>query len=212
MLKQRLAKKTCPNDANPNRTTAIPLSGTERPPVNMPLEVAAMYKLKDLHGSSDSVVQIRNWRRVTADGSSYMIYMDLCQNGSLDNVRTLYNLNNTETGPLPPEPFVWSVFDSLADAGLLMERGRIRNGDPQIDALWDNSWNMIVHGDMKCDNVFLDINTTGKWSGYPRAKLGDFGVSIFHPIANLGDPVPRWRTFGGNTGYRAPVSPQSRRA
>lgn len=166
----------------------------------MPLEVAAMYRLKACQSSSDSIVQIRNWRRRLADGSDYLIYMEYCQNGDLSRSRAAYNTIN---GPLPPEPFVWSILDSLADAGLLMKQGRLRNGDPQIDALWDASWNTIVHGDMKHDNVFLDINTTGRWSGYPRAKLADFGLSFFLPISTAN--TPRWNTIGGSA-WRAPVS------
>ncbi|GIZ44467.1 hypothetical protein CKM354_000766400 [Cercospora kikuchii] len=144
---------------------------------HMPVEVAAMYRLRALKDSMKSVIQIRNWRPV-GDGKTSIIYMNLCQHGDLAQVRDQYvNLPGRQ---MPPEAFVWSVLESLADSGLLMERGEVADVPPGL-----HNWTQIVHGDMKAANVLLDDNKTGLFTGFPRAILADFGLAIIHPIKTL---------------------------
>ncbi|KAI5359960.1 Putative serine/threonine-protein kinase, active [Septoria linicola] len=193
----RLARKDAANE-NPNDSAGW--SNVWRWPTDetMPSEVAAMYKLRPLKGSSDCIVQIRNWRKVSKeDGASrqrFILYMELCQRGDLWRVR---NLHQGDPNPsLPPEPFLWSVLESLCDAGLLMQYGEIAPHGDLADV-----WPSIIHGDMKADNMVLDHNSSGKFSGYPRAKLADFGIAFLHPA----EPSSRWRSFGGQT-YSSPES------
>ncbi|PIA92612.1 hypothetical protein CB0940_05262 [Cercospora beticola] len=155
---------------------------------HMPVEVAAMYRLRALKDSVKSVIQIRNWRPV-GDGKTSIIYMNLCQHGDLEKVRNQYvNLSGRQ---MPPEAFVWSVLESLADSGLLMERGEVADVPPGL-----HNWTQIVHGDMKAANVLLDDNRTGIFTGFPRAILADFGLAIIHPIKHPGGDSRPWRAFG----------------
>ncbi|KAM3420620.1 hypothetical protein BST61_g3879 [Cercospora zeina] len=172
----RVARKWTKNK-NPNDNDECEV--WHPPDRNMPLEVAAMYKLRALKESSKSIVQIRNWRPLQRankqGGQRCLIYMSTVQHGDLKLV-TEPDSEGEEFG-LPPEAFIWSVVESLAEAGLLMQRGEVADSPPDL-----LEWSQIVHGDMKPDNVLLDINTTGRWPGFPRAKLADFGISVIHPF------------------------------
>jgi serine/threonine protein kinase len=52
---------------------------------------------------------------------------------------------------LSPEPCLWSFFNDLVEAFLVLEYGT-SEADKRI-----KSWKKIVHRDVKLDNVFLDI-------------------------------------------------------
>ncbi|GAB1738859.1 hypothetical protein NU219Hw_g3643t1 [Hortaea werneckii] len=96
-----------------------------------------------------------------------------------------------------PEPFIWSVFESLATAGLLMEKGELdaHPGEPH----W---WEEIIHRDFKLSNVFLGENLEARYRGYPSTKLGDFGLSL---ILRKDDNRPNGDFSGvGTKGARAP--------
>jgi hypothetical protein len=55
--------------------------------------------------------------------------------------------NLADAVDLVPEPFLWSVFWSLATAGLLMEKGELNP-----DAMETDDWDVIVHRDLKLSN------------------------------------------------------------
>ncbi|EGP92644.1 uncharacterized protein MYCGRDRAFT_88859 [Zymoseptoria tritici IPO323] len=74
-----------------------------------------------------------------------------------------------------PEPFLWSIFEDLVIAGLLLERGSLGPAAPAP------GWDLIVHRDIKLGNIFLGTNTSDTFQGYPTAKLGDFGAACFVP-------------------------------
>lgn len=55
-----------------------------------------------------------------------------------------------------PEAFLWQVFDQLADAALLMQRG----AEP---LLGEKQWKEIVHGDVHLGNIFVKPNKNGSY-------------------------------------------------
>ncbi|KXS99122.1 hypothetical protein AC578_3532 [Pseudocercospora eumusae] len=171
-------------------------TGLWRPPTPQPLEVAAMYKLKDLPGS-ETIVRIRNWKtRAPWPGINtprYRIYAEYCEGGSLRTLR-LQHHDPAKDAPLP-EPFLWAVFDSLVTAGLLMEGDHLPTETPP-------TWDTVVHGDMKADNVFLAHNTTDRFRGWQLCKLGDFGLVMIIPAAGI-EPPDDWVKCGGG-GLGAP--------
>ncbi|KAF2210354.1 hypothetical protein CERZMDRAFT_86093 [Cercospora zeae-maydis SCOH1-5] len=190
----RVARK---QSRNSNRNDKHYSDVWQPPDSNMPSEVAAMYKLRALKDSSKSIIQIRNWRPVAAARKEYLIYMELCQHGDLMKVRR----QNIMSNQMPPEAFLWSIIESLADASLLMQRGEVADSPPGL-----HNWTELVHGDMQAGNVLLDINTTGSFAGFPRAKLADFGMVFIHPAA--GASLERWEDFGGMLWFAPEQSPR----
>lgn len=99
---------------------------------------------------------------------------------------------------LVPEPFIWSTFLSLVMAGLLMERGSLEKNpdDPQ-----QQNWPVIVHRDLKLDNIFMGVPATDRFRMYPQAKIADFGLSLMVPP---NDPRPIHSLFCHGTPEHAP--------
>lgn len=82
------------------------------------------------------------------------IYLEYCPFGDGIDLMAWYvrlNLNRRNVpgaGPQHiPEPVIWHIFDSLANAGLVIEQGAVEN-PPQ-------RWAEIIHMDMKPDNIMV---------------------------------------------------------
>ncbi|SMR43755.1 unnamed protein product [Zymoseptoria tritici ST99CH_3D1] len=154
---------------NYNRTRFDPMTS---PP--MPGEISTMLRLRPLK-ESNVIVKLRSWKLNHTDPTlaKYTLLLEYC---GLSNLRTFAERYKSHS-PRPaqrvdwiPEPFAWSVFEDLAVAGLLMERGDVDPGGSQ--------WDTIVHRDLKGSNVFLsEERKTSRYRGYPTAKLGDFGLA-----------------------------------
>ncbi|KAK3674147.1 trifunctional histidinol dehydrogenase [Recurvomyces mirabilis] len=162
-----------------------PRDSTSR--TSLPNEIAAMYSLRD-HHASESVVAIRNSRLINAERRA-RIYMEYCPYGDLGKFSEWYwdttvTLKTKEAWKdfheqradvkhrYLPEPFLWSVFESLAWSGLMME---------QAD-------NPIYHLDYKTANVLLGVESKDRYVGYPMAKLTDFGLSWIPDCSQEVDP------------------------
>ncbi|KAI7706303.1 hypothetical protein KC353_g12332, partial [Hortaea werneckii] len=153
-------------------------------PSKAPTEAVAMLRLRSRVGAPECIVQIRNWR-LQSEKRMYRLLMEFCPYGDLGDLALSPNyalarqrLNEQGNGdqdlpPWIPEPFIWSVFESLATAGLLMEKGELdaHPGEPH----W---WEEIIHRDFKLSNIFLGENLEARYRGYPSTKLGDFGLSL----------------------------------
>ncbi|KXS99602.1 hypothetical protein AC579_5768 [Pseudocercospora musae] len=162
--------------------------GVWKAPQPISLEVAAMYKLKHLPGS-DYIVKIRNFKtKAPVDGKlAYRFYAEYCKGGDLVTFRD--NYHELEVDPLS-EPYLWSIFDSLVTAGLLMEGDHLPKTTPPL-------WEQIVHGDMKANNVLLADNSTDRFRGWQVAKLSDFGLAMIVPTTGI-QPPHNWEAFSGN--------------
>ncbi|KAI7277669.1 hypothetical protein KC345_g6504 [Hortaea werneckii] len=152
-------------------------------PAKAPTEAVAMLRLRSRVGAPECIVRIRNWR-LQSEKQMYRLLMEFCPYGDLADLvlnsvysrarQRLHEQGNGNNLPLwIPEPFIWSVFESLATAGLLMEKGELdaHPGEPH----W---WEEIIHRDFKLANIFLGENLESRYRGYPSAKLGDFGLSL----------------------------------
>lgn len=98
-----------------------------------------------------------------------------------------------------PEPLIWHFFESLVNAGLIMQQGHATQLQP--------GWREVVHMDIKPANVFIGPHPTAarngdNWAAYPTFKLGDYGLAFetwLHDHDN-----PRSYLDTGTTGYMAP--------
>ncbi|KAI7189852.1 hypothetical protein KC363_g4712 [Hortaea werneckii] len=171
-------------------------------------EAVAMLRLRSRVRAPECVVRIRNWR-LQSEKRMYRLLMEFCPYGDLadlvlnsDYWRARQPSDGQGSGkdhlqPWVPEPFIWSVFESLATAGLLMEKGELdaHPGEPH----W---WEEIIHRDFKLANIFLGENLESRYRGYPSTKLGDFGLSL---ILRKDDERPNDRFSSvGTRGARAP--------
>lgn len=170
----------------------------------IPTEVAALYNLRSRKGS-ETIIEARGWR-VFPTQLTIRLYTTYCPFGDLkqyigwysDNfpndedptfdglddeafnevVRDFHRTRDERARKWLPEPFLWHVFESLVIAGLLMERGEL---DPGPISFWEQ----ILHLDYKCSNVFLDLPSHERYTGYPMPRLGDFGLCT---IKKMNDP------------------------
>ncbi|KAF2170231.1 hypothetical protein M409DRAFT_19833 [Zasmidium cellare ATCC 36951] len=138
------------------------------------MEVFAMMRLRPLRGS-ESIVRIRNWR-ISWPERLCRIYMEYCPFNSMQHVlsehyRTGYGTALYRRIRFIPEPFVWFFFETLAKAGILMERG-------DLEKRGNGYWQLINHRDVKHRNIFLGLNDTDTFKGYHMPKLGDFGLCV----------------------------------
>lgn len=76
--------------------------------------------------------------------------------------------------PHVPEPFLWHVFECLAIAGLLLERGVV-DGNPM------RNWETIVHRDLRPANIFFGKPDPQRFNRYPTPKMADFGLAVYAP-------------------------------
>ncbi len=109
--------------------------------------------------------------------------MKYCPHGNLNTLIT--NQENHKLGNEPiPEPFLWSVFNDLVEAFLLLQ-----SGDATLDAK-QTGWGSIVHRDLKPGNVFLDTRESSPlFPAYPKARVGDFGCSIITSDEDPNNPL-----------------------
>ncbi|KAI7471891.1 hypothetical protein KC351_g11944 [Hortaea werneckii] len=176
-------------------------------PAKAPTETVAMLRLRSRVGAPECIVRIRNWR-LQSEKRMYRLLMEYCPYGDLadlvlDSVysRARQRLHEQGTGNNSllwiPEPFIWSVFESLATAGLLMAKGELdaNPGEPH----W---WEEIIHRDFKLANIFLGENLESRYRGYPSTKLGDFGLSVI--LRKDDNRTSEEFTGVGTTGARAP--------
>lgn len=138
------------------------------------------------------------------------LYMEFCDGGSLQDLLDKYVKHNRAHPPprgspptTIPESFIWHVFHSLANALQYIHHG-ICAGDHRDppELLSRHKWPIILHRDIKPDNVFLrtqpgqndralfyphwplqnsNPTRTERPSSYPKVVLADF-VSLPAPF------------------------------
>jgi serine/threonine protein kinase len=97
--------------------------------------------------------------------------MEYCPYGDLGKILEHHRNINQHV----PEPLIWHIFESLVNAGLLMEQGGV--DQPRA------GWTRILHRDFKPQNAFLGLHpdpASGRndWAAYPTIKLGDYGLAV----------------------------------
>lgn len=93
-----------------------------------------------------------------------------------------------------PEAFVLHVCIELVQALAYLHWG-LRWNDFEKSWSRDRKHIRIVHGDAKCDNVFLDWAQSSTCPGLPRVVFGDLG---------LAQPAETFRGIAGTETYEAP--------
>ncbi|USW55552.1 Putative serine/threonine-protein kinase Atg1 [Septoria linicola] len=155
----------------------------------VPNEIRAHLALRRKPGS-ESVVELLNYNLRYADKAADL-YLEFCPFGDAYELlkqgyhskshgdRDKYDFEDHRSEcKFIPEPFCWSAFQSLVLAGLLMANGTTDTSSPNAA---DPEWRLIVHRDLKLDNVFLGIPARDRFRGYPQLKVADFGGAIFIP-------------------------------
>lgn len=142
-----------------------------------------------------------------ADEMKTRLYMEFCPFGGLDRWTQWYFTDLRARTPKKhkerdtiarswlPEPFLWHVFECLANAGVLMERG-------ELDRAGLEDWDTILHLDLKTSNVFLGPPSTERYRGYPVPKIGDFGSCVIQKRHDS-RKVKDYPMIGGS-GYNRP--------
>ncbi|KXT16371.1 hypothetical protein AC579_5579, partial [Pseudocercospora musae] len=168
----------------------------ENPDERIPVEVQAMLNTKDKTGS-DGVVR-HLFHEVYRERMAYRVIMGYCGHGNLYESICHYLDSKGRSKGTPPEPFVWAVFDALADVCLLLELG----STDEATAIED--WKQIVHRDFKTENVFLDSPSDKEFVMYPRPVLGDFGLCILTDAENDRQNPLAYSDAQGTEGWQAP--------
>ncbi|KAF2163784.1 hypothetical protein M409DRAFT_25966 [Zasmidium cellare ATCC 36951] len=164
----------------------------------VPLELAC-------HGEMDKVTStvvqpyrpldaqaIQNFVRKTT--RSYRLYTAYCEHHDLHEIIQDYS----QRGQPIPEPFIWSVAETLMECALVMERGHANERFRGSVA----NWQEIVHRDLKPGNIFMTAPNPYHFPEYPQARVGDWGLAI---RTSRDDPNnPHWYQGPGTPGYRAP--------
>ena len=125
------------------------------------------------------------------------MYIEYCPYGDLHKIFLYHRRLNQ---PIP-EPFIWHIFESLVNVGLLMEQGSLTQAQAQA------GWRLIVHRDLKPLNVFVGLHpqpvpTRDNWAAYPTIKLGDYGSAVETSLTD--DLNPHDLLGHGTPMYRAP--------
>ncbi|KAF2235524.1 kinase-like protein [Viridothelium virens] len=165
----------------------------------LPAEAAVNSALSE--GGSMGIVGHRGWR-FGQDNTSWLNTFDYCPHGTVEELMsTGEELRAAGAGGLLPgpkdytlpEPFLWYLFLSLAEACRTMENTRDDRRPADIDL-------QIVHRDMKPENVFCGEPRDG-WP-YPAPLLGDFGMALWTDEQDVKNPH---QYIGvGTEGFSAP--------
>ena len=124
--------------------------------------------------------------------------MEYCPHSNLQTIVEMTLRASEQNGYVFPEPALWSIFDDLVDACLLLQYGGTKEEDAKQD------WKPIVHRDMKLDNVLLDIpSARDDFPSYPTAKLTDFGEAIMTNDDDPNNPMA-YNNVAGADDWRAP--------
>ncbi|KAH7117721.1 kinase-like domain-containing protein [Dendryphion nanum] len=91
------------------------------------------------------------------------VWIEYCDLGSMSGMINHYRCRQEWVAP----EFAWHILNSLARAVNYCHYG-------PLDGSRRHNWNMIIHHDIKPDNVFLQTIPGRSW---PRVKLGDFGAA-----------------------------------
>lgn len=134
----------------------------------------------------------RFWSVISPD-TNQVSDMDYCPHKSL---HVLINPTMSSNESIP-EPALWSIFNDLVDACLLLQYGGVEEHDAKP------GWEPIVHRDIKLDNIWLDSPSTSRFPSYPVARLGDFGLAIMTDENDRNNPMA-YNDAAGAIFWRAP--------
>lgn len=136
------------------------------PTNRVPMEVFAMQKILG-KADSDKCVQYRA-HDIKHDTLWLRLYMSYAQHKDLGDY-----LNQLREDPqrFVHEPTLRSLFEDIVRGTLLFTQGGVAP---------EQNWPIIVHRDLKIDNILLDTrdNNDPNYRGFARAQVADFGLAI----------------------------------
>ncbi|KAM0720599.1 hypothetical protein Q7P37_004736 [Cladosporium fusiforme] len=104
-------------------------------------------------------------------------------------VKTMYDLRGKGGSEYIVKILNWRISEERRMYRLYIEVISIKRTDvfdQMTDFLAGNiernpfdSWNQIVHKDLKLSNIFLSLADSNRYNHYPTPKVGDFGVSLY---------------------------------
>ncbi|KAI9769106.1 MAG: hypothetical protein M1840_004457 [Geoglossum simile] len=126
---------------------------------------------------------------VTKNPPAAALYLEYCDLGNLLCLVERHLLRGRHI----PEQFIWHTFDALAGALAYLHNGNKRSPSSAAD-----DWPIVLHRDIKPNNIFLKSRITGGNAIYPHVILGDFGLSTrldMSDFPHLGEVVgtARWQ-------------------
>jgi serine/threonine protein kinase len=158
----------------------------------------------------DNIVKFR--RPLAIDDNNpdlFRIYSDYASSGDLQTLLKRYDpvrngwTDDARRHKQIPEPFIWLVFFSLAEALFALNTGRCaKRREARGRTLTSDvksTWTPLHHRDIKPNNVFLDM-PEDPYLGYPKPLLGDFDISVpFGPVTTYQEGFNRQK--GGTPTY-----------
>lgn len=149
--------------------------------------------LTGMEGSDQCIVDIRA-SSLYDDLFMYRLYLEHCEvPNDLEKVISNHAPRGRDDwyGCKIPQPVIWAVFDTLAQACFLMKYGQ----SPSIFDIPVARSQEIVHLDLKPQNVFLKSPDPTYWPNTPGFRLGDFGLAVVLPSKYI---------THGTVGYQSP--------
>jgi serine/threonine protein kinase len=122
--------------------------------------------------------------------NKYNVFFEYCSGSDLEEQMAHF----TRGRRAAPEVFVLHVLVSIASALMYMHAGLV--WDEQLKGYYQKADQLpVLHGDMKCENVFLRWSSEPERATLPDVVLGDFGAA---------QPTLNARSISGTAGYGAP--------
>ncbi|KAM3424752.1 hypothetical protein BST61_g6736 [Cercospora zeina] len=133
-----------------------------------PLEYAIAHHLNALADSENILLHIDYGLHEAR--AMYRLYLEYCEHGDLQKVIKAHMTAEKR----PSTRAVWAVFEALAAAAVLMDRGEFSSETPNGDYSKG-----VFHHDIKPPNVFLAAPDEESWLEIPTVKLGDYDLAIW---------------------------------
>ncbi len=161
-------------------------------------EAVIMKQLNDAErlefGTNSNILRLRSFKNFPSAGR-WRFYLEYAY-GDLYKLINSYRAWNTHL----PEEFLWHVFNSLAKAAVVMEKGPFTNLESQDPTKWS-----ITHFDIKPENTYLGKpDKDGLCPSYPTIKVADFGLAQMTGQSDQRNP--RLFRRKGTEGCQPPVS------
>lgn len=167
ILKKMVIKQAMPGEDEFNNTdnwVSGEIGGT---PMEYDNSIRLWTRLTELAGRNrNHMVEPLGYGTPDMNRFTYRLYLEYCRFGTLsdivkDQAKHRRLLLDLDLPSFVPEPFIWHMLHSMAEA---------------LDAMDDIG---MVHGDLQAGNILFGEPDKQHFPMYPTLKLSDFGSSVF---------------------------------